>query len=381
MLSYAYFRLPGWRNGRRRGLKPPGLERVVRVRVPPRVPSSTIGIYILLWSEILGFAKFILRSWFFKLSYDGSGLRLFEILNAELASWPVANWSLCVVDYSDPGDPRVQMLGQTDLDFALASVSKAVVALGVLVAIEEGLGELDGVIDPLGVTWRDLLAHCSGIAYDNGGSITSSDIETLFGTDALKRDDFFVRPRRERRIYSNFGFEALGFVLQRESEIKFAGYIDEAIFLPLEMKNSYISSRIMPQAGPTGASAGIVSNAKDMEKFLLELITPHLISTQTYRDATRSQYGPLPGVLPGFGFRLDNAWGLGIEIRADKTPHWTGSLNSIETFGHFGRSGTFFWIDPAWRIAMCFLGDRPFDDFAKSAWPKLADLAIATLNS
>ena len=338
-------------------------------------------VFILLWSVIVGFAKFKWRSWLFKFICDGSSLGLFEILNAELTSWPVANWSLCVADYSGPGDPIVQLLGQADLGFALASVSKAVVALGVLVAMEEGLSELDRVVDPLGVTWRDLLAHCSGIAYDNGGSITSNDIETLFGIDALKRDDFFVRPRRERRIYSNFGFEALAYALQRESEIKFASYVDEAVFLPLEMRNSYVSGRIFPQAGPTGASAGIVSSARDMAKFLLELITPHLISNQTYRDATRSQYGPLPGVLPGFGFRQDNAWGLGVEIRAGKTPHWTGNLNSIETFGHFGRSGTFFWIDPVWRIAMCFLGDRPFDDFAKSAWPKLADLAISTLPS
>jgi CubicO group peptidase (beta-lactamase class C family) len=52
------------------------------------------------------------------------------------------------------------------------------------------------------------------------------------------------------------------------------------------------------------------------------------------------------GVLPAWAANPDNSWGLGPEIRDHKSPHWTGALNSAETYGHFGRSGTFLWWDP-----------------------------------
>lgn len=68
-------------------------------------------------------------------------------------------------------------------------------------------------------------------------------------------------------------------------------------------------------------------------------------------EAITVQFPGVDGVLPGFGVQRPNDWGLGFEIRDDKSPHWTGSSNSKRTFGHFGQSGTFCgWIrTPAWR--------------------------------
>ena len=47
-----------------------------------------------------------------------------------------------------------------------------------------------------------------------------------------------------------------------------------------------------------------------------------------------------------------------MELRDRKSPHWTGSRNSERTFGHFGRSGTFLWVDPEPGIALA-LPHRP----------------------
>ena len=50
----------------------------------------------------------------------------------------------------------------------------------------------------------------------------------------------------------------------------------------------------------------------------------------------------LRGVLPGFGLQDPNDWGLGLEIRGRKAPHWTGARNSPRdrsgTSGAAGRS-------------------------------------------
>ena len=70
------------------------------------------------------------------------------------------------------------------------------------------------------------------------------------------------------------------------------------------------------------------------------------------------------GVLPGFGRQEPNDWGLGLELRDHKFPHWTGSHNSERTFGHFGRSGTFLWVDPEPGIALACLTDLEFGEWA-----------------
>jgi CubicO group peptidase (beta-lactamase class C family) len=73
-------------------------------------------------------------------------------------------------------------------------------------------------------------------------------------------------------------------------------------------------------------------------------------------------------------------WGLGFEVRGTKQPHWTGTTNSPRTHGHFGGSGTMFWIDPDRDLALVALADRDFDQWATSAlaaWPELSDAVIA----
>ena len=88
-------------------------------------------------------------------------------------------------------------------------------------------------------------------------------------------------------------------------------------------------------------------------------------------------FAGLAGVLPGFGPFAPCDWGLGVEIRGTKQPHWTGTSNSPATFGHFGRSGSFLWIDPVAGVLCGGLCDRPFGPWAARSWPVLADAVVA----
>ena len=90
-------------------------------------------------------------------------------------------------------------------------------------------------------------------------------------------------------------------------------------------------------------------------------------------------FADLPGVLPGFGLQDPNSWGLGLEIRGTKSPHWTGSKNSPRTVGHFGQSGSFLWVDLERGIAAVSLADRAFGDWSKKVWPILSDSIIEEL--
>ncbi len=80
---------------------------------------------------------------------------------------------------------------------------------------------------------------------------------------------------------------------------------------------------------------------------------------------------PRPG-RSGARLRLQrpNDWGLGFELRVHKSPHWAGSRSSPGTFGHFGQSGTFLWVDPVAGAACIALTTRDFDHVPAAPGPR-----------
>ena len=55
--------------------------------------------------------------------------------------------------------------------------------------------------------------------------------------------------------------------------------------------------------------------------------------------------------------------------------------SSPRTFGHFGQSGTFLWVDPDAGAAAIVLTDRDFGPWAIEAWPTWTDAVLAALPS
>lgn len=258
--------------------------------------------------------------------------------------WPVPTAAVAVVG----ADGAVLgSAGPTDRVFPLASVTKPLAAYAVLVGVEEEALGLDDAAGPEGSTVRHLLAHASGLAYDKRAVA--------------------ARPG-SRRIYSNAGFEVLGEALEQASGIGFAGYLREAVFMPLGMRGARLDG--------SPAADGYAS-VEDVAAFAAELLTPRLLDASTAGAATSVQFPGLVGVLPGFGRQEPNDWGLGFEVRGAKAPHWTGQRNSPRTFGHFGQSGTFLWVDPDARLACVCLTDRDFGSWAAEAWPALSDAVLA----
>jgi CubicO group peptidase (beta-lactamase class C family) len=64
-------------------------------------------------------------------------------------------------------------------------------------------------------------------------------------------------------------------------------------------------------------------------------------------------------------------------VRGRKHPHWTAPDGSPETWGHFGRSGTFVWWDPEAALGLVVLTDREFGPWAAEAWPALSARVLA----
>ncbi|OIV38516.1 serine hydrolase [Mangrovactinospora gilvigrisea] len=267
----------------------------------------------------------------------------------QLGGWPVGSAAAAVVT----ADGVVATQGPQDRRFPLASVTKLLTAYAVHTAVEEGALEYGTPAGPPGSTVRHLLAHTSGLAFNEDRATAAP------GT---------------RRLYSNTGFEVLAEAVQKATDIAFPEYLAQAVLEPLGMGDSAL-------AGPAGS--GGVSTAADLSRFAAELLRPRLLDPATVEDATlRVAFPGLSGVLPGLGHQRPNDWGLGFEIRDHKSPHWTGAHSSPRTFGHFGQSGTFLWVDPdaaGGPAALVVLTDRDFDAWARELWPPLTDAVLAEL--
>ena len=152
--------------------------------------------------------------------------------------------------------------------------------------------------------------------------------------------------------------------------IEFAEYLREAVCEPLGM----VSTRLI---GPAGH--GAQSNVADLGRFVGDLLRPSLLSDELAGSARSVWFAGLDGFVPGYGKHRPNDWGLGCEIRSHKAPHWTGRYNSPQTFGHFGQSGTFLWVDPALGAGCVVLTDRDFGSWAKPLWAGFNDLVVRSL--
>ena len=260
----------------------------------------------------------------------------------QVASWPA---TAAVGVASAAG--LMEMAGPAAQPFRWASVTKLLVALVALDAVQRGLLDLDEPAGPPGSTIRHLLSHASGLAFDS--------------------DAVLARPGR-RRVYSNRGIEIVADLVAARSGQPFERLLAEEVCLPLGMAATRLEgSPAWGAVGPLG----------DLMNLAVELASPSLVDEGLLAKATTVAFPGLSGVLPGFGRQEHNDWGLGFEIRDSKSPHWTGSRNSPRTFGHFGQSGSFLWVDPDAGLACVGLADRDFGDWATQAWPKLADDLLA----
>ena len=261
----------------------------------------------------------------------------------QIDDWPVEFAAAGVVDRAG----NVFVHGNAARAVRLASVSKPVTALGVLVAAEEGVVDLDEPAGPRGATVRHLLAHASGLPFE--------------GTLPIARPE-------HRRIYSNEAFRVLGAHLEKSAEMQFAEYVREAVCHPLGL-----------DLDPTGdPGSGMHASLADVLALGRELLEPRLVASETRDEMISVQFPGLAGVLPDHG-RFDPLdWGLGVQLNT-RPPSWMGSRASSRAFGHFGGTGTFLWVDPEVRVVCAALTTREFDDWAKKAWPRLSDAVLEEL--
>ncbi len=299
-------------------------------------------------------------------------------------------------------EQRTAGAARPDSLFALASLTKPLVALAVMVAAEEGSIDLDApVAEHLpsyrtpakdAITVRHLLSHASGLPEVGPRGVASLDVEP-------------VHPPATRRVYSNEGYAVLGALLHATTGIGHADYVHQAVFEPLRL-DAFLglpeaeSERALDVREPglwregtplfnsrawrsraTAAGGAFATTAAyaRVVQLLLERGAP-LLAPETFDEFARVQYPGLGGGIESF-MTWDTAdWGLGCDIRDAKQPHWTGAHTSPETLSHFGASGTLMWADPAAGVGLVCLANRGTYSgwmMRPGRWPDLSDRVLA----
>jgi CubicO group peptidase (beta-lactamase class C family) len=264
--------------------------------------------------------------------------------------------------------------------FALASLTKPIVALATLVAVEEGALELDA---PAGrhlaayasgpraaVTTRHLLAHASGLPESGPMSVPPLEVK-------------LDRPPETLRVYSNEGYAVLGELIAAATGIAHTDYVRQAVFEPLGM-DAYLglpddeegrtlhvhhpgiwrpglqlfNAREWRRRGT--AAGGAFATAEAYARIVQLLLSDGapLIAPETYAEMARVQFPGLAGGIRSFVSWDVADWGLGCDIRDAKEPHWLPAACSPATLSHFGASGTLMWADPVARVGLVCLGNR-----------------------
>ena len=191
--------------------------------------------------------------------------------------------------------------------------------------------DLDEPAGPPGSTFRHLLAHASGPAVR--GRERRSRGPASGGSTRTRASRCSPSTSRER------------------AEMPFADYLGAAV---LGRSGSARSCEARRPPGSTARSTTCCASPR-------ELLAP---DARRAGDARRGDVAcssrASSACCPDFGRMEPNDWGLGFELRDAKSPHWTGTRNSPRTFGHFGGSGTFLWVDPEAELALACLTDLEF---------------------
>jgi len=229
----------------------------------------------------------------------------------------------------------------TDTVFHLGSVGKQFTAMGVMILSEQGLVDFDEPIAAYlpelnwmdeGVTVRRLLNHTSGImGYDDSDELyddllSSSDMP---GNDDLIRvlaenEDMLSAPGDEF-YYNNTGYDILGAMIERVSGQTYADFMNNTIFAPLGMKDTFALPNAQQRSGKNVAesystdgayepdaldnlngSGSIYSTLDDFYLYDQALYTNKLVSQNSLKEAFTS--GVLNnGEETGYGFGFDVA--------------------------------------------------------------------------
>ncbi|MFZ5831210.1 MAG: serine hydrolase domain-containing protein [Planctomycetota bacterium] len=295
--------------------------------------------------------------------------------------------------------------------FRIASMTKPMTALGIMILIDEGKLSIDDEVEKYlpefqgqmlvesrekdrvvlvkpsrKITIKDLLTHTSGLGPAPPGLkdlYQKRDRTLAEGVMAFSQQPLVFEPGT-KWAYCNQGIDTLGRIIEVVSGQAYEDFLKARIFDPVGMKRTYFfphpgvldllatlyeendgelvpSSKAIIDYGvkmryplPAG---GLISCAPDLANFCEmmlgrgEIHGRRVVSTKRWELMTSVHTGDLePGFVPGMGF------GLGVGVVRE--PQGVTAMLSPGSFGHGGAFGTQYWMDPKQDLFVILLIQR-----------------------
>ncbi len=299
-----------------------------------------------------------------------------------------------------------------DALFRIASMTKPITAIGIMILQEEGKLSVDDLVEKhvpefrgqrivasrdgdnltlkkptRAITIRDLLTHTSGLP--GGFPIGMADLysrrqHTLAEAVLVSSQQPLDFEPGSKWAYCNAGIDTLGRIIEVASGQSYEAFLTARIFGPLGMNDTCVfpseaqTARIAglydskegelivankPIVGPAAAAkhpipaGGLYSTGADLAKLYQAMLnagslnSTKIISSESVLAMTKVQTGDLPcGFVPGMSF------GFGWAVV--KEPKGVTAMVSAGTYGHGGAFGTQGWIDPQQDLFVVLLIQR-----------------------
>ena len=253
-------------------------------------------------------------------------------------------------------DWEQQVPNTLNTKFRIASLTKAFTAMAILMLQEQGklhvqdhlctyIAQCPPAWQP--ITLHELLTHTAGIPVLQNVSANPTTPEELIALYNHVPLDF---PAGTKWEYSNEGYQALGYVIERVSGQSYASFIEQHILAPLHMSASgfdlpagqsiaqgYMYWKI--NGAPISpypanftflyANGGLYSTVEDLQRWDQSLTTPTLVSQQELS----AMFTPYVAVPPSSDRYTGAHYGYGWNIAQE------GSLRVISHDGHYPGAG------------------------------------------
>lgn len=186
--------------------------------------------------------------------------------------------------------------------FSIQSMSKTFTATAVMIAVQDGLLDLDTPIAKYlpefkvnsrweenpqeKITLRHLLSHTSGLTHE---APVGNNFDARYGSfdeHIMSIQDTWLKHRvGAKHSYSNLGIDLAGYILQVKSGVPFTEYMKQKVFDPLGMPTSsmdydFVEKRsgraightpfvaTIPVAIPMVAAGGVYTSAAELSRFV-----------------------------------------------------------------------------------------------------------------
>lgn len=288
--------------------------------------------------------------------------------------------------------------------FLIASLTKPIVAMAVLKLVEQGKLALNQRVSEIvpefkgpgkkQITVKQVLTHTSGLPdmLPNNRELRAANA-TLdeFVKETAATD--LVFPSGANAQYQSMGYALLGPLISNLAGQPYADFLSSEIFQPLDMKRAALGlpeaeldapniaeSRVpddqvgedtwnwnSPYWKTFGAPwGGMVATAEDLAKFCRCLLVhgktqagSQLFSAETIRMATTNRLNDFPDIPETI--RRTRGWGYGWRMNWADHRGSFGDLLSPGIFGHWGATGTLYWLDRRTQTAAVLLSTQPYD--------------------